>query len=287
MRNTLSHQKNPYYGKHDAPILVNSYCVYLDILGFSDLSLKMTKKARKEALLSLNSALNSCIDVLFPSDRNMLDLEKHFSWIKTFSDNLIVGQPILRKTYEHEYLESELKGIALFQLLMAEMGYFMRGAITIGDLHIGDNIVFGKPLIDAVSIEKTIAKYPRILISNRIANKIRTNLRVGNHFDWYDMILEDYDGQLFVNYMNYRLPDIHEHIADAILKQKEQVEKHLNDVTAVTSDKNIHDKYLWITDYHNRFCKKYIPDNILKYYSISLTSPAFPKRELNSGAAFC
>jgi hypothetical protein len=79
--------------------------------------------------------------------------------ITSFSDNVVASVP-----YEERYLIWTLLSLANIQLGAALRGFWIRGAVTIGDLHHDDNIVFGPALNRAYVLESKQARYPRIIL---------------------------------------------------------------------------------------------------------------------------
>ena len=51
-------------------------------------------------------------------------------------------------------------------------GWSLRGGISLGDIHLSDDIVSGTPLIEAVEIEENISIYPRIVLGQSIQKEI-------------------------------------------------------------------------------------------------------------------
>jgi len=51
---------------------------------------------------------------------------------------------------------------------LLRIGFPVRGAIVLGQLHHRDNVIFGPALLEAVNIEENEAFYPRILVSDAV-----------------------------------------------------------------------------------------------------------------------
>ncbi|HEX5127568.1 MAG TPA: hypothetical protein VFW00_12560 [Rhodocyclaceae bacterium] len=84
--------------------------------------------------------------------------------ITSFSDNVIVSVP-----YTTETVFSSLQGIAKVILGAAAMGFFIRGAFTIGDLVHDEHIVFGPALIRAYELESKRAIFPRTILDPELS----------------------------------------------------------------------------------------------------------------------
>src|SRR5687767_5770696 len=70
--------------------------------------------------------------------------------------------------------------LAAFQLRMAMEGYFIRGAIAVGDAYVDEIAVFGEALIEAYEGESRLARDPRIILTESAVNSVR-QLRDDHH----------------------------------------------------------------------------------------------------------
>jgi hypothetical protein len=84
------------------------------------------------------------------------------SRVHAFSDcvvrvRLIEGPDDLGPTFIHE-----LADLAAIQASLAQAGVFVRGGVTIDEIHSSDTVVFGPGLIRAYKLENELAHVPRI-----------------------------------------------------------------------------------------------------------------------------
>ena len=81
-----------------------------------------------------------------------------------FSDTIVIASPL-----EGEDEEDALGGLivqaAYLQLDLIQSGWFMRGGVALGDVHIRDGLVYGPGLIEAYDIESSKAVHPRVVLS--------------------------------------------------------------------------------------------------------------------------
>jgi hypothetical protein len=136
-----------------------------------------------------------------PEDLRGTDGKDEFA-LKAFTDNIVIAWPIERCDAESE-LGRALSALGGFQLQMISYGYFIRGAISIGDAYVDDIAVFGNALIEATEGEATLARDPRIVLTESAvaAAKLHLTYYQNNSAPHVSEILCDSDGQWFVNYL--------------------------------------------------------------------------------------
>jgi hypothetical protein len=145
--------------------------------------------------------------------------------------------------------------LANYQLAMALKGFFLRGGLTLGELYIDDELIYGLALIEAVIMEEEDAKNPRIIISSNVMDIVKkqisfyTDPKESPH---NTEILLDNDDKYFIDYLG---------VVEAMDGGMTQsiLEKH-RDIILYCLEKfkgndDIYSKYLWVADYHNYYCK--------------------------------
>jgi hypothetical protein len=78
--------------------------------------------------------------------------------VSTFSDNVVISQPICAETV------ALIAHMAIMQIASAMKGFLLRGGITIGEIVHDSEVVFGPALNRAYELESRVAKYPRFLV---------------------------------------------------------------------------------------------------------------------------
>jgi hypothetical protein len=78
--------------------------------------------------------------------------------VSTFSDNVVISQPICSDTV------ALIAHMAITQIASSMKGFLLRGGITIGDIVHDDEAVFGPGLNRAYELESKVAKYPRFVV---------------------------------------------------------------------------------------------------------------------------
>ena len=230
-------------------MLRNSYLVFLDILGYSQLI--KTLDSKKELEIELKK-------LLYSLEKAKGFLEPHNYWkIKFFTDNVIIQNNIkvLDGTEEGPF-GTVAFSINSYQFIMVLNGYFIRGGWSLGDSYIDDNIVFGKPLIEAHSIESEQAIFPRIMLSNDMKKLVDKHLSyyAKDYFPPQASDLLKEDGKYFMNYLiTVKYFEIYDQ-KRMLLKHKRNIEKNL---CKWNENDKIFAKYLWAAEYHNYFIKTF------------------------------
>jgi hypothetical protein len=135
-------------------------------------------------------------------------------------------------------------------------GFFVRGAIAVGEACVDEITVAGDALLEAYESETKSARDPRVILSKSAIHLVERHLEYyGNkpHAPQAHMLLEDSDGQWFVNYLDEVLiyDDERDPFYAEFAKHKRQVERKL---AAYKDNPNVFAKYSWVAGYHNFFC---------------------------------
>jgi hypothetical protein len=139
---------------------------------------------------------------------------------------------------------------------MALEGFFIRGAISIGEVYIDDIAVFGDALTQAHTGESRLARDPRIILTASAVTAVKQHLNYYSSTKFAPQVkelLQDSDGQWFVNYLDTILvaEDEHGPFYEELLKHKAAVETRLIEHR---DNPLIFSKYVWVAGYHNCFC---------------------------------
>lgn len=239
-----------------------SWVVFLDILGFSSRVLKATANGTvHELLLKLNRALADAKRDLIPDANNYLrdGIQDAPYVVKLFTDNIVLGFPI------HDDGESEfgrmISIVGLYQLSLLKHGFFIRGGITVGQLYMDEDMVFGKGLLDAYDAESKLARDPRVVLAPAAMDYVHHHLvyysEVGGT-PHNSALLLDADSQMFVNYLFFPL-DGAEGIPNKFLGDLKLHGALIRDcLKEFASDPGVWPKYAWAAAYHNFFCTNFV-----------------------------
>lgn len=245
-------RENPYKGGQTQ----RSVVVFLDILGFSSAIADARKQSNEDRLLSqLQAALKEARPYL--DDRlSESDLDEGIWESRFFTDNLVIGMPIFLDA-EGELGNSFLLA-GLYQYVLIKHGFFVRGAISVGQLFMDEDVVFGSGLLEAHDAESTLARDPRIVLAPSALKYVQ------NHLCYYagvdetphdSYLLEDVDNQVFLNYLWIPRDDEEDPDPDywiGLKNHKTQIEENL---ARYRDDPKIWSKYAWAANYHNFTCE--------------------------------
>jgi hypothetical protein len=271
----MSDERNPYLQKSQKPILKPSVVAFIDILGYKNTVLDADEEGNSLRLLSklhktLKSAVGYMRDPLGEANEIFKSpiLERDLYKVVTFTDNIVIGYPI--KGDAEAELGHIFSHLSQYQLTLSKAGFFIRGAIAIGEVYIDDYVVFGKGFLDAHNAETTKARDPRIILTDSVRKTIRKHLKYYGNPAYAPQVRDlyrDADGQFFLNYLEATMiakdelgPDY-----DSISAHKLAVEGKLKQHT---NHPPFWSKYAWTANYHNFFCDQYL--SIDKDYRIDL-----------------
>jgi hypothetical protein len=153
--------------------------------------------------------------------------------VSTFSDNVVISVPADKNV---PYL---LREITLMQLLTQSHGLLLRGGVTIGDIVHDKECIFGPGLNRAYDLERTVAKYPRIIIEPDV---LKCGEMQGFHdFDGEQHFLDPFS-ESFLDYLTEEGA-----IESPAHVWKEQYEAFLEVLQSPLDDRQ-YEKIAWVID---------------------------------------
>lgn len=245
--------RNPYHFFDKPPTLQQSVLVFMDILGYSEMIRQSDKTGTQQDLLQRIYRALSINRTLFDQYRSERS-ERDFFALKAFTDNIVIGWPV------HFDAEPELGNafseLSLFQLQMTLEGFFVRGALSVGDAYVDEIAVFGNALTEAIHGESMLARDPRIILTSSAVKTVKKHLTYYSKPSYAPHIhdvLQDSDGQWFLNYLDCVLIAEQEQgpFYEELIQHKTMVEKKLDEHQ---NNPGIWSKYAWVAGYHNCFC---------------------------------
>ena len=286
MKGKYTMEKNKhfeYYSINDAEQkrLLNktewSYIAFLDILGFKNMVMNNMGKV----LLTLRQIRGFCKEfygygnVGRGTDKDPMD---GIPLVTMFSDSVMITAPTCM-WFLHEFVEL----ISHFQYFLLTQGVLLRGGIDVGTVFHDNNYLFGKGIVGAYLIECNIAKYPRIVISNRAMSFAQE--AVDFSYDYYidtaikdkkdlEMMLGDVESYFTHDIMEYVAKDRHgiyylEYLIRGYLATEDEIkEKHYQNISLTISNglksdiESVKEKYIWLDNYFSRVF--HLKDKVVK-----------------------
>jgi len=232
---------------------------YFDILGMKTLLGDAGSDAGKVAEILQTTRRFSRPDI---------DAEEEFGWtFVNFSDLVLRTVPILSEVnLKHRLgvVYYELSDLADIQVNLASKNVLIRGAVTLGDITVDRDLVFGPALATAYLLESKRAIFPRIIVDQLVLQGLK-KLPVLRAHDYKQemayirrLIRRDVDGNWFVDYLRYALDnsDDYSQYGKFILHHRSLVLRQLSESGALDGrtreGRNRRAKAAWLRSYHNR-----------------------------------
>lgn len=255
----VSHRtgQNPYTPTATQPAaLLPSAVAFVDILGYETMVRAAHDSRTSEVLLRrLHSVIPTALDRLRKPAHNKLGMDHYI--VRAFTDNVVIGYPL--EDDGEPQLGHLLQLLAYFQCELASEGFFIRGGVAVGPAFISEDLVFGPALLDAYDGEHTLARDPRIVLTES------ARMLLEKHICYYreriesphaQLVFSDPDGMYFINYLYATLDDEFESVPnrERLHEHRAAVERQM---TAYRSKPPIWSKYAWSATYHNFFCAQH------------------------------
>lgn len=236
---------------------------FIDILGFKEIVKKSERSPR--LLKTIYDSLGFLKTRELPEKWNLqlVEIEEDAqkrdiidfdisdrTYSSAFSDSIVVSVKIDDKNI-HATLSTLLANISFVGSKFIMDGILIRGGITIGKIiHTETGIVFGQGLIDAYNLETRSAKFPRIILSDKLISKLNYPLETKkNRYPYHQYLKRFSDGCV----------GLHQLIYFQVLQSREKLQKgrletNLNRAKKTIIDglddsfelPEVHEKYLWL-----------------------------------------
>lgn len=172
---------------------MDCYVAFMDILGFKEI-------INKRSFEEIEHVFNSIKEFEPAPLLKDLDVYRHIDYY-IMSDSIVV------------YVNSGLTGafIALtdvcnqiqIRLAALDSPVLLRGGISRGELYCNENVIFGPGLTEAYLLESSLAKYPRVIFTEKIRTEALENAGKLYAFDFNNMYYcKDDDMLYYINYLH-------------------------------------------------------------------------------------
>ena len=233
---------------------------FLDILGFRSM---LEEKAPEEIAEMLEVFRTASLPDGRESKREPDEKgEDSVVRVEILSDAIVRARTMEAK-YQRGFLFCELHDLLQIQLTCVEYGVVVRGAVTVGNLHLGDNLrgpLFGPALVRAFEMESSEVVFPRIAVDEMVLSRLQTDSSMHRDGHTYeqerkfcdDILAEDLSGLRYIDYLDaarMECADYGEYV-NFLEQHKALVEKGL-EVSEISSPE-VRRKYNWLKNYHNK-----------------------------------
>lgn len=240
---------------------------FLDILGFKEIVADLKPDQINQILKIVEESTTSNDSIRDSLSSNTI----------VFSDSIIRVRVIESKenlAYPIGLVFSELLELVHIQGELITEEILIRGGITLGDICVDENRVFGPGMVRAYQLESQLAKFPRIVLDPTLIKEYKLNklLRSEDHSLATDseyvkeLIRQSDDGLCFVDYLSaiHSEFDAPEASPEYMFRHKEVI---LDKCPKVYDYDNKLSKYVWLANYHNTVINE-TRDSWFEYYDI-------------------
>ena len=240
---------------------------FIDILGFKEIVKQSEKDISKiELIYSVLDYLKNW-EVSDKWDLRLVKIEEDTqkrgvqnfdirkkSNITAFSDSIVVSVKVDDNI--NEMASTPIVNLAYIGAILLEKGILFRGGLTIGNLiHNENGTVFGQGLIDAYRLESCNAKFPRIILSDKLLNELNYPLETKrNRYPCHQYIDRFDDGCVgFYQMIYYQVIESWtEMTADKLAESLDKVRKVIVNELDFTFEKpDVFAKFKWLKEQYN------------------------------------
>ncbi len=179
----------------------------------------------------------------------------------TFTDNLLIGTP---DTSDLALMEVLLLA-RRYQVSMLMRGRLaVRGGVSRGPLFIGQQLAHGQGLIEAVRLEEDVARYPRVVLCDRLNDHVQELFRSGlsallSEEVAHSLLLKDRGGVIFVDYLSGTATLGADPVSGPV-STPDILRAHSQMILDVGSNSRAsagtREKYRWLASYHSWLCEE-------------------------------
>ena len=197
----------------------------------------------------------------------------------SFSDSIVVSVKVHNNV--NEMASTLIVNLAYIGAILLEKGILFRGGLTIGNIiHHENGTVFGQGLIDAYLLESKNAKYPRIILSDKLIKELNYPLESKKYRYPYHKYVDRFeDGCVGFHQMIYFqvIESWTEMTSEKLAISLENIRKVIiNGLDASFENPTIFEKYVWLKNQYNSLI-------ILSDYDFNNRTEENIKMKINDG----
>lgn len=175
--------------------------------------------------------------------------------ITAFSDSIVVSVKVDDNI--NEMASTLIINLAYIGAFLLEKGILFRGGLTVGNLiHIENGTVFGQGLIDSYKLESNNAKYPRIILSDKLLKELNYPIETKrNRYPYHQYVDRFDDGCVGFHQMIYYqvIESWSEMTKEKLIESLGKVRKVIVDGLDTTFENpDVFEKYKWLKEQYNK-----------------------------------
>lgn len=171
-----------------------------------------------------------------------------------FSDSIVVSVKVAGNV--NEMTSTLVANLAYVGSMLMEKGILFRGGITIGNIiHKANGVVFGQGMIDAYLLETKSAKYPRLVLSDKLIKNLNYPLeRKADRYPYHQYIERFKDGCVgFHQMIHYQVLQSVEGMTEEKLRERLDIIRKviIKGLDSSFEHPDVFEKYEWLKDRYN------------------------------------
>ncbi|MFM2018777.1 MAG: hypothetical protein RL007_2433 [Bacteroidota bacterium] len=195
----------------------NRIVAFVDILGFKEIIKKSERNLKKLQLLYQTLEFLKKRENSYKWNLQLIEIEEDaqkkgvsnfdiqsLTTCTCFSDSIVVSVKCTDNNI-NEITSTLIANLSYIGAQLMTEGILLRGGITVGKLiHLDNGIIMGQGLIDAYQLESNSAKYPRILISEKLIKSLNYPIDTKkNRYPYHQYLQRFEDGCVGFHQMIY------------------------------------------------------------------------------------
>lgn len=214
--------------------------LFLDFLGFKEL---VDRSTHEPGFLR---QLVAAMDVIAGIGADLGDIFRS-QQVTQFSDSVVVSYAVTERSAVFQLLNE----IAIAVVRLAERGFLVRGAVTVGSLYHTQHRLVGPAMNAAYGLESKVAVNPRVLIDEKVlqvARRARSRQHSAREEEAYarHFMTRDADGRFYFDYVSWNS------VVDVTGGDNDGYDRYLGALGRLIRDGLRHDepavqaKFLWL-----------------------------------------
>lgn len=251
-------------------MLERRFCLYMDMLGTKQIIDSGAYDHLIEIVQSFSSNSRPFgIDYkeLFNQPDARYEVSNMSPTISNFSDHIAASYP---STYSKPPFNSVERSSEVFirSLVMVavqvhqlafQRGVLVRGALTEGELFHDGSSIIGSALNEADELERNVAKFPRVVISENVMNLLSEY-----NFNYTNILSKDFDDKYYIKYFDFLFFGVPANqLISCFINIRKTIEKNLHD-SDIIGNRNRFLKWRWLAQKFNEHLSIYQAGKIEK-----------------------